>query len=628
MPLTPNRIQLTLPGGYSFDIANEPGLTFIVGPNGVGKSYAFKRAAGAHLGKLLYLPPNREVTRASLQHIGREYDSQFSVDWHSQDQLARYWSRAVRQQGLRQLALSLVEQLGLPQRLTAESAMGQIQFHSTDAGQKYSAMLEASGILNLPTLGIAIYDPSHTAIIIDEPENSLHPQAQHVLLQILRDIATRQEKHFILITHSPSMIDLRTAEDLARVIFIRRLDINSPMRVVKQIPQGDAHFYAEILPGLNAYKREAIFADNVIIVEGINDRDFLLTLLETGGYGASFSRTGILPVDGFGDQAKYAAFFKEIGVRPFVISDRDVIYPSSTRRWSPGRQVKGSIEWKGWLSPAAVQAWLSAAPATPNPAIQAFVQLEQLADNIRTKLAQALTEIPQNQASLSTANSLSPVLTELSQIHQGKGKMQTATMELVNAVLSSTDWDTTPLASLLKQIKQLWDQFKQNSNDLDILVLEKGAIEKYYMHDGKGKQDKVEASRAEIQSIIAKYSTNNQGIDIDYSDIISVIKDKKLIARAKQGIPYEAAAAIAGKIQELYFLLFGGGDPKVQLQSIIANMRLEELSPSSTVTDDQTAANPPSIEFDIPLLKGFLSADGRIRLVQGVQPDVFSKLTK
>ena len=120
MPLTPPVISLKLPDNTIYELKNTPGVTFIVGPNGGGKSYALKRAALAHPQHLLYIPPNREIVRANLSQVSREQEETYNVDWQAQEHLARYWSRAVRHPGIRALALSLIERVGLPQRISVE----------------------------------------------------------------------------------------------------------------------------------------------------------------------------------------------------------------------------------------------------------------------------------------------------------------------------------------------------------------------------------------------------------------------------------------------------------------------------------------------------------------------------
>lgn len=107
----------------------------------------------------------------------------------------------------------------MPQRVSVSVEDGGVKFcMSAENGCQLTAH-EAPGLLNLPVLGIAVYDPERKLVIIDEPEQSLHPQAQHIFVQVLREVARLQDKHFILITHSPSMVDLRNAEDLSRMVF-------------------------------------------------------------------------------------------------------------------------------------------------------------------------------------------------------------------------------------------------------------------------------------------------------------------------------------------------------------------------------------------------------------------------
>lgn len=99
-----DKIDLWLPDGSKYQIDNKPGLTYIIGPNGTGKSYALKRFAQANLNDALYILPTRDDVRRNLTPVVRREEEEFFRGWLVYDQICRYWSRAVRQPGLLALA--------------------------------------------------------------------------------------------------------------------------------------------------------------------------------------------------------------------------------------------------------------------------------------------------------------------------------------------------------------------------------------------------------------------------------------------------------------------------------------------------------------------------------------------
>ncbi|MHC1776504.1 MAG: AAA family ATPase [Lentimicrobium sp.] len=67
-----------------------------------------------------------------------------------------------------------------------------------------------------------LYDDSHKALIIDEPELNLHPQFQAFLVQEIRKLAggpaNSGKKLIFLVTHSPFILDINNKKDLSSII--------------------------------------------------------------------------------------------------------------------------------------------------------------------------------------------------------------------------------------------------------------------------------------------------------------------------------------------------------------------------------------------------------------------------
>ena len=630
-----DKIELHLLDGSTYQIDNKPGLTYIIGPNGTGKSYAFRKFAQENLDKALYILPTRDDMRRNLYPVGQGEETEFFREWVVYDQICRYWGRALKQPGLLAMAFSFLERLGVPHRMSLSIEDGEIKFKICDDSVCYGSNQAVSGLHKLPVLGIAVYDPDHRLVIIDEPEQSLHPQAQHIFVKVLRDVARLQGKHFILITHSPTMVDLRDAEDLARVVFFRRPRNYLTERKIFQLSMDDAKRFADLLSGLTTYKREILFADKVILVEGQHDREVFMALIEAGGFGLSLARTSVLPLGGVGYMAKYTAFFKEIGVKPFVICDRDVTYPSAGLRWFCGRMEGERLDWRGWISPSQVKEHIKGlklkVPSDRYDLQPAeFDNMEQIASRLRGLMKKALEKLEHLSKRLQGLASATDLLAELAKKENPTSDYSEyrAFHLLMTVVLNHSDWSDTPAADTFKRLKDVYDLLEAQADRLEILILRSGRLEDLYKHSGRLESSKTEKSKREANDIRTFYQDQKTQVDIDYREVIEPLIRKRYLIRMQNGIPHEAAAVLSGKIHEIYDFLFSAGELAERVQKLENTGKLEELSAGAKIVDFSPLADPPALTLEIPLLKGYLSADGRITLAAGKRPEVFDMLFK
>jgi predicted ATP-dependent endonuclease of OLD family len=100
-------------------------------------------------------------------------------------------------------------------RIELEWSQGgmQLSFARTDMPVAYSGSREASGLVHLVSILTAAYDNDVGALLIDEPEVSLHPQLQAYVATVLREVAgdpwEPTKKLVIISTHSPHLLWLR-----------------------------------------------------------------------------------------------------------------------------------------------------------------------------------------------------------------------------------------------------------------------------------------------------------------------------------------------------------------------------------------------------------------------------------
>jgi hypothetical protein len=162
-------------------------------------------------------------------------------------------------------------------RLTArdESAPGELLISNHGRGIQYFV-----------ALFFYLYHPRVRVILIDEPENSLHPQLQRALLQRIRTVAREHNKQIFIATHSPIFALPRTTDDLEGIFVLRRTA--STPRIVNLSsavpePGDERRRFESYLPNLDPAITEVFFSKAALIVEGQTERQFLYHIASKTG---------------------------------------------------------------------------------------------------------------------------------------------------------------------------------------------------------------------------------------------------------------------------------------------------------------------------------------------------------
>jgi energy-coupling factor transporter ATP-binding protein EcfA2 len=201
-------------------------------------------------------------------------------------------------------------------------------------GTPYAANAEASGILQLVPLLAAIYNDQIGALLIDEPEISLHPQLQSFILQELMNVAgdptiNSTKKIIVIATHSISMLPIRDISDLANLVFFKDR-LSPPVQVSPAAPELQRRKLSALIARLSATHKLAFFAENVLLVEGPSDEIILAQLARTLNHPILPTNTQIVPVIGKGEFAEAVKLFGLMGKRVVVLADLDALSDANT----------------------------------------------------------------------------------------------------------------------------------------------------------------------------------------------------------------------------------------------------------------------------------------------------------
>lgn len=143
----------------------------------------------------------------------------------------------------------------------------------------------------------------HVLVLIEEPEAHLHPQLQYGLIRYLRELANeRNDIQVIVTTHSA---DLAAACELEDVIVVRKSSDGIPSaRSLIDVPlprKLKDHLISQTRLHLDATRSAALFADRLLLVEGVTEAAILRVLGKCWANGdvrklASLDALSILPL--------------------------------------------------------------------------------------------------------------------------------------------------------------------------------------------------------------------------------------------------------------------------------------------------------------------------------------------
>ncbi|MGH7436580.1 MAG: AAA family ATPase [Polyangiaceae bacterium] len=111
-----------------------------------------------------------------------------------------------------------------------------LEFEQTD-GEKFDAQHVSDGVLFFAGLVAHVIDAGPGALILlEEPENSIHPRRLHDVVELFKRLAAERQCQFIVATHSPVLLDEFRDEPEAVLLF-RRSEQGTIVRQLSEVPE-------------------------------------------------------------------------------------------------------------------------------------------------------------------------------------------------------------------------------------------------------------------------------------------------------------------------------------------------------------------------------------------------------
>ena len=330
-----------------------PGITVLVGPNGSGKTRALRaikaelkasNLVGGRGRKTHFLAAGRsspfEAYRAAIDSPGTANSNDAAVG--NMGYRNRWWDFESVTGGL------LVLDARADLRLKVETRLQQLFDRSVrlswsqnglnlrispmHGGSDYAANHEASGILQIVALLAAIHNDEIGALLIDEPEISLHPQHQAFLFEEMEQVAgdptNPAHKVIVIATHSATFMPLRRISDLPSIAFFNSARL-PPVQVCATADILKGAKLAAMVARMSTTHRMAMFAERVLLVEGPSDEIIATQLARRFNLRLMARNAQTLPVNGKDEFVEAAKLFRLMKKQVAVLADLDALSDSN-----------------------------------------------------------------------------------------------------------------------------------------------------------------------------------------------------------------------------------------------------------------------------------------------------------
>lgn len=203
--------------------------------------------------------------------------------------------------------------------ITARELLADLELLLAHFGEPLSLQEQSSGLGQLTAFAFAMHliDRQEGGILlVDEPETSLHPQAQRALMRGLRTL----ECQTLVATHSSSLLDRADPRTVARLF--RRTGGTVDAVRPEELDEEESRRFARFS---TPHTAEAFFAQGAILVEGDSDKFALEAAAEKVGRNLDREGITIVSLEGSGGLETFLGILgpRGLGLRLSGLCDLD-----------------------------------------------------------------------------------------------------------------------------------------------------------------------------------------------------------------------------------------------------------------------------------------------------------------
>lgn len=322
------------------------GLTVLLGPNGSGKTHILRGLkdsfeshvdgkkvrflSAGRMGMLEQFRSNYDGYRPNPEYDNASYGGKGdSVRRHLMETLnGDFQTLAERADILIKIQERLRKLFKRDLLIEWDAGSLKILFSRIDGqSQPYSSGREASGLMHLVGILSALYDDEVGALLLDEPEVSLHPQLQAFLLKEIISVAGhpsegRNKKFVVIATHSTEMIQLARPDDLLSLVFCYDLNAD-PVQIAADAGELKNKKIQGLIARLGQEHKLSLFCKRPLLVEGPSDLMICSALSSKADMNLEASGSQLLPVIGKGQMPIVTKLLRLLGKEPVALADAD-----------------------------------------------------------------------------------------------------------------------------------------------------------------------------------------------------------------------------------------------------------------------------------------------------------------
>lgn len=203
-----------------------------------------------------------------------------------------------------------------------------------------------SGLLESLNIFTVLIGNEHCVITLDEPALHLHPVKQRELMEIIKKVVKKSNNQFIIITHSPYIIDRSLFKNVVRFCFTESETKIYPLKkmlwglVSKEMRESIEKNFLK-----DPKWKDVLFAKGVIITEGESEEIGLLYLLQKAGFELDKYEIELLNAHGMKNFEPPVKFVEVLHIPYVIVCDSKSIVQKSNKTCSFSK-VKEAIQHK------------------------------------------------------------------------------------------------------------------------------------------------------------------------------------------------------------------------------------------------------------------------------------------